>query len=34
MNLTMTGKEIKVTDAIKEYVEKKLCESLSNFLSG
>ncbi len=24
MNLTMTGKEIKVTDAIKEYVEKKM----------
>jgi ribosome-associated translation inhibitor RaiA len=24
MNITITGKEIKATDAIKEYIEKKL----------
>ena len=24
MNLTITGKELKATEAIKEYVEKKL----------
>ena len=33
MNITITGKEVKATDAIKDYVEKKM-ERVEKYFDG